>query len=194
MSHAHWDDYLVSARLLFIDLLISLLPTAWCWNVRASLYRLAGVKVGKTTRVFARIKVRSDPRNLSIGEWTAIGHSCTMAAQAQIRIGDNCAVAPAVRIFTSDELGAAAWRSNDNAALGPVVIEDGAALMWGSLILPGVRVGRGAVVGAGAVVTGDVPPNALVGGVPARIIKMLPEGHVGFSPSQARSDQPTSLR
>lgn len=181
--------YVVPVRLLFIYFLISLLPTAWCWNMRASLYRLAGVQVGRTARLYARINLRADPRNLSIGEGTGIAHSCTLAAHAEIRIGNNCGLAPAVTIFTSQhELGSADWRSTDNTLLKPVVIEDGAVLMWGSLILPGVTVGRGAVVGAGAVVTRDVPPNAFVGGVPAKVIKMLPEGHVGFSPSLVDSE------
>ncbi|HYW89152.1 MAG TPA: hypothetical protein VFB50_15365 [Chloroflexota bacterium] len=48
--------------------------------------------------------------------------------------------------------------------------------MTGVTVLPGVTVGRGSVVAAGAVVTRDVPPNSFVGGVPARVIKSLPEG------------------
>jgi acetyltransferase-like isoleucine patch superfamily enzyme len=166
----------VPVRLWLLYFLISLLPTAWCWTLRANLYRMAGVKIGRTARIFARINLRADPRNLSIGEGTGIAHSCTLAAHAEIRIGNKCGVAPAVTIFTSQhEVGSAEWRSTDSVALKPVVIEDGAALMWGSMILPGVTVGRGAVVGAGAVVTRDVPPNAFVGGVPAKVIRILPE-------------------
>ena len=52
-----------------------------------------------------------------------------------------------------------------------IVVEDDASIMIGSIILPGVRVGKGAVVAAGSVVHKNVPPYTLVGGVPARIIK-----------------------
>jgi 2,3,4,5-tetrahydropyridine-2-carboxylate N-succinyltransferase/tetrahydrodipicolinate N-acetyltransferase len=55
-----------------------------------------------------------------------------------------------------------------------VVIEDDSDLGVNSVILPGVRVGRGAVVGAGAVVTEDVPAYAVVAGVPARVLRMRP--------------------
>lgn len=53
----------------------------------------------------------------------------------------------------------------------PVIIEDGVWIGSKATILAGVRVGHGAIIGAGAVVTKDVPPNAIVGGVPAKIIK-----------------------
>ena len=56
----------------------------------------------------------------------------------------------------------------------PVVIEAGAWVCTGAVLLPGVTVGRGSVVGAGSVVTRDVPPNTLVSGVPAVVIKQLP--------------------
>lgn len=54
----------------------------------------------------------------------------------------------------------------------PVIIEDEAWIGGRAIIMPGVRIGKGAIVGAGAVVTRDIPPYAVVGGVPARIIKM----------------------
>ena len=58
--------------------------------------------------------------------------------------------------------------------MAAVVIEDDSDLGVNSVILPGVRVGRGAVVGAGAVVTEDVPDYAVVAGVPARVLRMRP--------------------
>jgi maltose O-acetyltransferase len=54
----------------------------------------------------------------------------------------------------------------------PVIIEDNVWIGYRVIILPGVRVGRNAIIGAGAVVTKDVPPYAIVGGVPAKVIKM----------------------
>ena len=57
----------------------------------------------------------------------------------------------------------------------PIVLEDEVWIGAGSIVLPGVRVGRGAVVAAGAVVTRDVAPYTVVGGIPARKIKDIPE-------------------
>lgn len=170
----------VPIRLWALYFLAWLLPTASCTAIRAKLYRIAGCTVGPNVHILAKMNLRADPRNLTIGESTIIGHSCTFAAHGEIRIGKNVAVAPAVTIITSEHvIGGTERRHTDASYTTPVVIEDGAALMWGSMILPGVTVGHGAIVGAGAVVTRNVPPNAFVGGVPARIIKMLPEGRLG---------------
>ena len=57
----------------------------------------------------------------------------------------------------------------------PIVIEDGAHIGIGSIIMPGVTIGKGAVIGAGAVVTQDIPPYCVAVGVPAKVIKTFAE-------------------
>jgi acetyltransferase-like isoleucine patch superfamily enzyme len=57
--------------------------------------------------------------------------------------------------------------------LAPVVIEEDCWLGTGAIILPGVRVGRGSIIGAGAVVTKDIPPLSLAVGVPARVVRQI---------------------
>jgi acetyltransferase-like isoleucine patch superfamily enzyme len=69
-----------------------------------------------------------------------------------------------------------AWRRCGRSTSAPIVVEDGCWIGARATILPGVTLGRGCVVAAGAVVASSVEPNMLVGGVPAKPIKQLPEG------------------
>ena len=88
-----------------------------------------------------------------------------------MRIGNHVMLGPVVQIYTAAHPLEAGARNRGWEVAKPVVIEDGAWLGGGAILLPGVRVGRNAVVGAGAVVTRDVPANAVVAGNPARVIR-----------------------
>ena len=68
------------------------------------------------------------------------------------------------------------WRRCGALSKAPIVVEDGSWIGACATILPGITIGRGSVVAAGAVVTTDVDPHTMVGGVPAKRIKALPEG------------------
>jgi len=177
----------MNPRLTLIDRLVRLLPPYFGREPRSQLYRIAGCQIEPGVFIYDRLNITGGKaHNLSIGSGSNIARGCTLATQGPIRIGRNVGLAPYVTIFTSQhDLGSAELRSTDTVYIKPVTIEDGAVLMWGALVLPGVTVGRGAVVGAGAVVTRDVPPNAFVGGVPAKVIKILPEGPVGEHPRNA---------
>ena len=110
----------------------------------------------------------------AIGSGTWIGQQGFFHSAGGITIGRNVGIGPAVKILTSQhqEAGRDVPIVHAPIDFAPVVIEDDADLGIGSIILPGVTVGRGAVVGAGAVVTRDVPPYAVVAGVPARVLRM----------------------
>lgn len=109
-----------------------------------------------------------------IGAGTWIGQQCFFHSAGGITIGCNVGIGPGVKIITS----AHDLSEKDKPILhstiefSPVIIEDDADIGVGAIILPGVRVGRGAQVAAGAVVTADVEPYAIVGGVPARLLQM----------------------
>ncbi len=90
-----------------------------------------------------------------------------------LTIGDRVSVAPRVTVVTSSHPNNSHIRGFAPVRQGPVVIEADAWIGAGAVILPGVRVGRGAVVGANAVVTGDVPPLHVVAGQPARTVQVL---------------------
>lgn len=113
-------------------------------------------------------------QNLSIGDQTFIGMDCLLDLAAPLTIGNQVAIAMRVTLLTHvDTYYSPLRESHYPSATAPLTIEDGAYIGAGATILMGVRIGKNSVVGAGAVVTEDVPPNTVVGGVPAKIIKTL---------------------
>jgi maltose O-acetyltransferase len=91
----------------------------------------------------------------------------------QVTIGDRVSIAPRVTLVTSSHPNHSRIRPFAPVARGPVTIEDDAWVGAGAVILPGVCIGRGAVVGANSVVTEDVPPLTIVVGLPARPLRQL---------------------
>jgi acetyltransferase-like isoleucine patch superfamily enzyme len=108
-----------------------------------------------------------------IGSGTWIGQQCFFHGAGGLTIGQNVGIGPAVKIITSYHEGNDTARPILHTAIvfKPVVIEEDSDIGIGSVILPGVTVGKGAQVGAGAVVSHDVEPYTVVGGVPARFIR-----------------------
>ena len=113
---------------------------------------------------------------LVVGDETWIGQQCFFHAAGGIRIGARVGIAPAVKILTSyhQEAGRETPILFAPVTVAPVIVEDDADLGIGSIVLPGVTIGRGAQIGAGAVVTKDVPAYAVAAGVPARLIRERP--------------------
>ena len=111
--------------------------------------------------------------NIAIGARTFINDYCYFENVERVIIGDDVALGMQVAIVTSThELGAVHRRSGP-WKVEPVRIEDGCWIGARALILPGVTIGRGAVVAAGAVVASDCEPNRVYGGVPARVVRDL---------------------
>lgn len=113
---------------------------------------------------------------LRIGDDTWIGQGVFMHAAGGIEIGARVGVGPFVKILTSvhQEAGRALPILAAPLDFAPVVVEADSDLGVGAILLPGVRIGQGAQVGAGAVVTRDVPAYAVVAGNPARLLRMRP--------------------
>lgn len=110
---------------------------------------------------------------MRIGGGTWIGQQCFFHSAGGIVIGENVGIGPAVKILTSSHAEAGRDRPILHSPLvfAPVTIEDDADIGIGAILLPGVTVGRGAQVGAGAVVTRDVPAYTVVAGNPARVLR-----------------------
>ena len=114
---------------------------------------------------------------MRIGDETWIGQQAFIHSAGGIDIGARVGIGPGVRIITSmhTEAGRDIPILSSPVQLAPVVIEDDCDLGVGAVILPGVRIGRGAQIGAGAVVTADIPPYSVAVGVPAKVTRERPE-------------------
>lgn len=111
--------------------------------------------------------------SVTIGEKTRFQAHCFLsAAQGSVRIGSHVGIAPYCAFYPHNH-GTAAGSAISSQPLdvrGDIVVEDGAWLGHGVTVLSGVRIGKGAVIGAGSTVASDVPDGAIVWGVPARKI------------------------
>lgn len=108
------------------------------------------------------------PWNVSIGALSSIGSGAWIYALDKITIGKNVCVGEDARLITgSHDVSSAHF----GLVTKPIAIDDNVWIATGAIVLPGVTIGEGAVVAAGAVVTKDVEPWTVVGGNPARFIK-----------------------
>ena len=111
--------------------------------------------------------------NIRIGARTFVNYDCVLLDCNAITIGEEVQVGPGVHIYTATHpLDAGPRRSGWESAL-PVAIGDGVWLGGRSVVCPGVTIGPDTVVGAGAVVTEDLPAGVLAVGVPARVVRQL---------------------
>jgi acetyltransferase-like isoleucine patch superfamily enzyme len=129
------------------------------------------VSLGRCTQLRPFAIVRGVPGLVEIGDHTGVGSFAIVNAVESVTIGARVMIAPGCHITDAnhDVAGTGAMQALPRRA-DPVVIEDDVWLGANSVVTAGVRIGRGAVVGAGAVVTRSVEPLAIVAGVPARPI------------------------
>ena len=119
-----------------------------------------------SSAIYRNVDLRS-PYRICIGKHTNINKKCVLDGRGRLEIGDNVDKAQETNIWTEQH------DYNDptyKTICKEVIIEDHVWLASRVTVLPGVHIGRGAVVASGAVVTKDVPPLAIVGGVPAKVI------------------------
>ncbi len=134
--------------------------------LRRIFYRLAGIKIGDgaTIHMWANFFY---PPNISIGEDTVIGDHASLDGRASLKIGSHVDIASYVMIYNSEhDINDPFFKAREEK----VEIEDYVFIGPRVIVLPGVKIGKGAIVAAGAVVTEDVLPLTIVGGVPAKVI------------------------
>jgi len=135
-------------------------------SLRNFFYRLAGIKIGKGSAIHMRARF-FQPRNIEIGQDTIIGDGCFLDGRAPLKIGSHVAIASQVLIYNSEH----DIHSSDFQPIEePVEIGDYCFIGARAIILPGVKIGLGAVIASGAVVTKDVSSKTIVAGVPAKEI------------------------
>lgn len=150
----------------FIVGLIHLVGHVPSHHIRRFFYRLAGIKIGSGSALHMGTRFYS-PSNISIGNDTIIGEGAVLDGRALLKIGDHVDMASEVMIYNCEH----DINSEDfHAACGPVIIEDYVFFGPRVIVLPGVTIGKGAIVAGGAVITKSVEPFMVVGGVPAKVI------------------------
>lgn len=148
---------------LFILRLIGWFPLH---TVRILFYKLEGLKIGRKAHIHMGIRF-FDPSNIEIGEGTIIGQNAFLDGRAPLKIGKHVDIASDVMIYNSEH----DINSDDfKPTHATVVIGDYVFIGPRAIILPGVKIGKGAVVAAGAVVTKDIEEFEIAGGVPAKSI------------------------
>jgi acetyltransferase-like isoleucine patch superfamily enzyme len=143
-------------------------------TLRSAWYRhILGWRIGPNTSIFMGLHVQASKirnQKVSIGRNTVINWDCMLYTTGGVVIGENVSIAAGVWLVTgSHDMNHPVFVD----FYKPIVIGDYALINMRATVLGGVTIGEGAVVMAGAVVTRDVPPYAVVGGVPARIVSQL---------------------
>ena len=151
-------------------------------HFRRFAYRVSGMSIGKgsTIHMFASFY---NPTNIKIGRDSIIGEWAVLDGRAPLIIGDHVDIASNVMIYNAEH--DVHSKEFTKARMEKVVIEDYVFIGPRAIILAGVTIGRGAVVGAGAVVTKDVPQLTIVGGVPAKEIGARDESTLTYKLGRA---------
>lgn len=163
-----------SLRWFWLNNIISKLPSR---TLRLFFLRRLGATIGKVS-MFARFEMRN-PSGLNIGDGSSIGPRVSLDARKGLTIGKNVTIASEVMIWSLhhdyNDL-------NFKTIGGEVVIEDYAWICSRAIILPGVHIGKGAVIASGSVVIKDVLPFTVVGGVPAKQISTRENKKYEYTP------------
>lgn len=156
------------AVVLFGNSVVNKLPSR---HLRKWFYQLLGAKLGKGTFLCRRAEVLL-PMGLSMADRVSVGWFAELDARGGISIGYDTNISSHVKLITgSHDVDDPEY----TADFRPITVGHHCWLGTGAMVLQGVNIGDGAVVAAGSVVTKDIPPYEIWGGVPARFIRKRPE-------------------
>lgn len=155
-------------------------------HARRFFYRLSGLRIGSGSTIHTGLRLY-DPRNIFIGKDTIIGEGAVLDGREKLHIGNHVAFATGVMVYNSEHnVEAEHFAADDGVVSAPVIVEDYVFVGPRAIILPGVTIGRGAIVAAGAVVTKSIAPFSIVGGVPAKEIGQRKNHDLHYTLGRAR--------
>mgnify|MGYP001814177026 CR=1 FL=1 len=159
--------HVADLRMQAIYTIIFMLNLGYNWlpffSVKKKFIALAGITIGKCSYVHTPVRFFSKGR-VDIGDHSTVNPGCYLDNRGPIRIGNNVSIARDTKIYTAGhDIDEPCFRRTERS----VVIGDDVCIFSHALILPGVTIGKGAVVYPGSVVTKDVEPYSIVGGNPA---------------------------
>jgi acetyltransferase-like isoleucine patch superfamily enzyme len=145
-----------------------------CPGVKFEIGRDARVKLGRWSWIGHRCKIRVHEGEFSLGAKSVMGQECTVSAYQHVAIGRECIIADRVMMIDFDHGMVETERPIREQGIYKRNVDVGHNVWigYGACLLRGVSVGENAVIGTSAVVTASVPANAVVAGVPARILRM----------------------
>jgi len=149
-------------------------PCFICPRVKFEIGKNATLRIGRWSWIGHDCKIRVHEGEVSIGAKTVMGQECTISAYQHVSIGRECIVADRVMLIDFDHGVVEVERPIRLQGIykRDVRVGNNVWMGYGACILRGVSVGHNSIVGTNAVVTKDVPENAVVGGVPARVLRM----------------------
>jgi acetyltransferase-like isoleucine patch superfamily enzyme len=145
--------------------------TFWRPNIENRGRIVLGARVRLNSH-WAPVELVSGPRGvIDIGDGVFINYGSMISAHLRVRIGSNVMVGNYCIIADTEIPGIGEPSGGPSIEPRPVEIGDGAWLAARVTVLPGTRIGAGAVIAAGSIVAGDIPPGSVAGGIPARILR-----------------------
>lgn len=165
----------MSLTLFFVNKFTNLLPLTRFYDLKNRLYRLQPNFKLKQCRLVSTVEIWG-VSSIEIGNDTFIGHQTLIygAVTSKVFIGDNVDISSRVNIITGTHKVDIYGPHSAGEGYGKdIIIEDGVWIGFGATIMPGVKIGKKAIIAAGAVVIKDVEEYTLVAGVPAVVKKNL---------------------
>jgi acetyltransferase-like isoleucine patch superfamily enzyme len=139
--------------------------------------RTGELRLGRFVWLGDRTKIRCHEGVVEIGDKTVFGQECTISAYQLVKIGQQCVIADRAMFIDFDHgvVDVETPIRKQGIYKRDVIVGSNVWIGYGACVLRGVRVGDNAIIGTNSVVTRDVPANAVVGGVPARVLRMRDE-------------------
>ncbi len=197
------------ARLLYRYLWRRFLtPAGWRWETDGPVFFGRGlelqiakrgtIRFGRFVWIGDRTKIRCHEGEVIVGQKSVLGQECTISAYRHVRIGEQCVIADRAMFIDFDHGVVEVERPIRRQGIYKRDVDVGSNVWvgYGACVLRGVRVGDNSVIGTNSVLTKDIPANAVVGGVPARLLRMrdAPSGLRWPDPVAPDPDAESTLR